>query len=351
MYRVLTPLFRPLGACALMALIFAPAACAWACEGLTVGLALFQNRRDMHSLLVIGPEKDPQTQELYDNLVSWSRGAAEDLNLSPLRIASGDPAVVWSDHGFQEPPDAARAVYLVARHPASGLSLIVDRWDHAPTAEDLEVLRESPLRERLRHETVANLAVIVHSPGADTQAAANTRALLQEIVAAWKNEQGQNIALLTLDRSDPRERTLVHFAKLNETDAEWAAVFAGRGTMLFPPLEGEALTRENLSRLLEKLAGPCTCIENPYALGVEIPTLWTDADDKRASELAPPLYTEQVVGEPREATVTGSETPAVPSVLALGGIAAGIMCIVSLGAVAAVLWQYRRRSHAPTEEA
>ena len=167
MQRVWASGISPTRACVVAALVVLPAACVWACEGLTVAMALFENRRDVHSLLVIGPENDPLTDADYERLRAWSSGTAEDLNLAIQRISTDDPAVVWSDHGFEQAPDTTRLTVLVARHPASALNLVVDRWDPAPTDEDLEVLRESPLRERLRIETIANLAVLVHVPGAD----------------------------------------------------------------------------------------------------------------------------------------------------------------------------------------
>ena len=350
MQRVWASGISPTRACVVAALVVLPAACVWACEGLTVAMALFENRRDVHSLLVIGPENDPLTDADYERLRAWSSGTAEDLNLAIQRISTDDPAVVWSDHGFEQAPDTTRLTVLVARHPASALNLVVDRWDPAPTDEDLEVLRESPLRERLRIETIANLAVLVHAPGADAGTTAGIRSLLENLLQAWNTERNHTIALLEVNRADPRERTFMQFATLGELDSDWVGVFAGRGVMLFPPLTAGTLTRENINQLLERLAGPCTCIENPYALGVELPILWTGADEARAREFAAPLYIEHVVGPPLEASAAESETFAAPPVLALGGLVAGAMCMVSLGVAAATWWQYRRRTHIHREE-
>lgn len=351
MHGTFIRLFRRAGGGLLAAAFALYAGYGWACEGLTVGSALFQNRRQMHTLVVIGPTSDPETENRYEELLSWTHGAGEGLNLSVQRISVDDPGVVWSDHGFEGPPDADRMTVLVSRHPAGDVSFIVDRWEPEPSREDMAVLRDSPLRERLRAETVSKLAVFVHSAGAEAAESRRIGQLLQELARRWKAERGHDIAILELDRLDPRERALVRFTQLNEIDEEWVGVFAGRGVMLFPPFKGEDITQANLDGLLDKLAGPCTCIVNPYALGVEIPILWTDADERLVSELAVPLYSEQVVGAPFEEDAGGSDIMvASPHFLVTGAVVAGMLCLVPLGVTAFAWWQYRRRNSVNMED-
>jgi len=331
---------------------------ALACEELTAGKALFQNRREMHSLCLFANSGDPQADEIYQRLESWSVDNAEKLNVKIERVTADDPAVAWDAHGMTEAPETLPQVVLVARHAPSKFSMVADAWTPAPSDEELALVLDSPLRQKLRADAALNLCVIVFSKGAAGDTA--NLDMLKGLVEEWETEKEQEIVLIELDRNDPHERMFIQFTDINEEDSDWAAVFAGRALMLFPPFRGEYITRNNIIKKLEQLNMPCTCILDPRRMGVEIPIIWDDTDEALASTLMLPLYAEQAVNvngdsntgsEDETALLEGSDddgrfTVMIPLEKSVPNAARGVIALAAFVAIiysVCIVWRWKRK--------
>lgn len=96
-----------------------------------------------------------------------------------------------------------------------------------------------------------------------------------------KGKKQEDIAILRLDRADPRERTLVRFGQIPESGPDWVGVFAGPGKMMIPPMKGEQITEKNLVAHLDQLAGKCTCRVSVRDMGVDVPMQWPERDSAK----------------------------------------------------------------------
>lgn len=328
----------------------------YACEDVTVGQSLFQIERDTHLLCLIAEEDDPVARPLYDRLTAWRDGPAKDINLAIEWLSPRAGDVLWSDYGMSEAPGDLPQVVLVARHALRRIAFVADTWQPGPTDEDLDLLLDSPLRQALRAELPQSLAAIVYAPG-DAEDGQGLRSTLESVTEEWARGRvtadgvlhaPQPVPLLQLDRDDARERAVTAFSGADQNRDNWVAVFAGRARMMIPPLRGANITPTRLHEQLDKLVGPCTCIESPGSLGVEIPFLWTSAEQSLISARLTPLYSEISLGERVPPQV---DVPIEPSPMPLVALAAvGAMAALAGIAIAAYVWKWKRRVSAMLEE-
>ncbi len=138
-----------------------------ACDTGMVRDAAFDQPRDGYRLCVIAHSDDPQRQEILGRLSAWLESTGGSLNLELVDVDADDADVRWSDYGIPSAPPELPVVVLVGKRPENGKDFFVDYWLPEPTAEDLDVLRTSPVREAIRHEVVKNLAVLVHVRGSE----------------------------------------------------------------------------------------------------------------------------------------------------------------------------------------
>jgi len=263
-----------------LGLVVAPDAIA--CQNATVARTMFKGARDVHPLYVVANRADPAGNEISDRLKAWLKGAGSDLNLRVERVFADDPEIRWQAYGLASAPPQLPIVVLTTRHAGRIGAKVVDRWQPAPSEKDLAVLLQSPLRESIREKGPLKMALLVYSPGTE-RGSQNTEELLQEAVERWldgksgeknKGRQQEDITILRLNRTDPRERTLVSFAQIPESGPDWVGVFAGPGKMMIPPMKGEQITEKNLVAHLNQLAGKCTCRVSVRDMGVDVPMQW-----------------------------------------------------------------------------
>ncbi|MCX5758710.1 MAG: hypothetical protein NTU83_09440, partial [Candidatus Hydrogenedentes bacterium] len=118
--------------------------------------------------------------------------------------------------------------------------------------------------------------------------------------------QSPGVTLVTLDRNDPRERTLRVFAGLDKDMPDWLGIVFGKGKLLLPPLLGAQLTEDGINEQLKRLAVQCTCMEDATVHSVSVPMRWDAALDKRIPAFTPRLnYAASARTEP-----TGRSFPA-----------------------------------------
>lgn len=250
-----------------------------ACYDQTVRDASFGYPRDMHLLAIVAGPDNPRGGEIYNYLEQWFEDPGRGLNIELHQVDPDDPDVRWEEFGIPSAPPSSPVAVLAGRGAAwaGRPNFLIDHWEPGPDAADLEVLKSSPAREEIRREVVRRLAVLIHIPGSDNERGAVER-MLASVVEAWSEREPLGIAIVRVDRSDERERLLLSFMGVGSTKSDLVGVFFGRGKMM-PPLKGEEISEERLNELLEPLVGDCTCLQSPYALGVDMPLEWDETHD------------------------------------------------------------------------
>ncbi len=258
-----------------------------ACDDMTVRDAAFQEARDLHRLCVIASPESPELGRIHQRLGAWLTSAGKDLNLELTTIDVDSPEVKWESFGVPGRPPSSPVVMLSGFQRAHGRGFFIDHWDPEPTEADLETLASSPTRKRLRELLPTKIAVLVYAPAAMSTTGAEVAAERQRIddvlagsVKRW-SEHALGLAVLRLDRSDPRERTLASFCGLAPDGPAWVGVVFGRGKFAEPPLAATEITRAAIDELIETILAKCTCLSQAAKLGVDLPMVWREADDKR----------------------------------------------------------------------
>jgi len=256
-----------------------------ACDDVVLRDAAFAEPRDIHRLLVIGKEGDPDAKATGDRLISWIDSAGNGLNIEVSQVAADAPDVRWEEHGMPSVPPALPVVVLAGRPRLATKGFVIDHWEPGPGAGDLEILRSSQAREALSRELGQRLAAIVFVPRASGGSQEAEKAIAAA-VKAWGEKSKLGLAVVRADRLDPRERLLISFAGIAKDGADWATVAFGRGKFM-PPLEGADITEEALGAMLEPLLGECTCLRSPSSLGVDVPLVWDAALDRSVILIGP----------------------------------------------------------------
>ena len=250
-----------------------------ACYDQTVRDASFGYPRDVHLMAVVAGDDDPRGEEIYNYLEQWFEDQGRGLNIELRRVDPDDPDVRWEEFGIPSAPPSSPVAVLAGRGAAwvGRPNFLIDHWEPGPDAEDLKVLKSSPAREEIRREVARRLAVLIHIHGSDSERGSVDR-MLESVVEAWSEREPLGVGIVRVDRSDERERLLLSFMGAGNTDSDLVGVVFGRGKMM-PPLRGEELSEARLNGLLESLVGDCSCLQSPYALGVDMPLEWDETRD------------------------------------------------------------------------
>ncbi len=310
-----------------MAVALGVAGSAFACAETTVRLAGLQAPRDVHTLCVVSNDGEDEA----NRLAGWFEKNAPDLNLTVTHVSPEDTDVRWEDYALPSAPPDTPVTFLVGRHTEGRRSFIIDHWEPGLTEADLEALASSPAREAIKADAIDSTAVLLYSPK-DRKAEPVLNALVEEYETA-----DAPVTLVEFDRADPKERMLVAFTGLRDDDPDWVGVVFARGKLMAPPLVGEYITQGNLNQHLESLEAPCTCLESPAALGVDIPLTWDATLDALAAPLALLEYSEGVFEEvelpPLPAPVEEElvqETDSLFRAVVVGGIAVAGVAALSI---------------------
>ncbi|MFH1068869.1 MAG: hypothetical protein V1794_04530 [Candidatus Glassbacteria bacterium] len=250
-----------------------------ACEDMSVRDAAFGYVRDVHLLTVMARPGDSQAERIYAGLESWADSLRGELNLEVGFVNADDPAVRWEDYGVPSAPPSLPVVVLTGRPSAStGRSnFVVDHWEPGPAEDDLKLVESSPARERIRELVGRKLAVVVYVPGNDGGSPIGREAV-EAVAGRWSERESLGVEVLEVDRGDEAERLLLSFMGVGRDGPDWAGVVFGRGKLM-PPLQGEEITEAALEGQLQILLGDCSCLQNPRALGVDLPLAWEAALD------------------------------------------------------------------------
>lgn len=318
---------------------------AWGCGSGTVRDAGFQGRRDMHRLCLFSEEDDVEAAALAARLSGWLEAAGHGLNVQFERVDVEDASVSWrTDYGIPSAPPSLPAVALVGLFPSPRRAFVIDHWGAELSDGDLAVLAGSPARDAIAEHIVDAWAVLLYSPalGGSDAKDARVEQVLAAVGARWAREQPPGVSVVRFDRSDPRERILSSFVGLAASDPGWLGVVYGRGKLMAPPLRGEEISETHINQLLERLAVPCTCLQDSLVLGLDIPMAWDAALDARVAATTPTEgYVEVTLG----AQLAELETE-VPNegqyVVATALIPLGVGVFVAAGAVGMMLWRRRQ---------
>jgi len=247
-----------------------------ACDKMTVRDAAYREERDAHRLCLIAKQDDPRAEAMAKRLDAWL-GAASDFNAKYLRVDIGDPKVQWRDYGLPSAPPSAPVVVLAGFHALERQAFFIDYWEPEPSDEDLDILKDSPARQRLRQELPRRIAVLLYISNAEGENPAAASAI-NETAEFWNRREATGLAVVRVNRSDKRERLLLTFAGIKADGPDWAALAFGRGKLM-PPMQGGEITKGRLDEQIQVLLGDCTCLRSPSSLGVDIPMLWEAAID------------------------------------------------------------------------
>lgn len=250
---------------------------AHACINSTVRDGAFLESRDTHRLCVIANADDSAGQGMYDGLRNRFETFGMGLNIELLRVSADDPSVRWSMYGIPSAPPSLPVVVLAGYHGAERRTFFIDYWESAPSIEDFDVLKESPVREAIRREVIRRLAVLLYVPGTGSDAGISED-VLDSVVDTWAKRERLGLSVVRLNRADKRERLLLSFIGVGTPGPDWVSVVFGRGKLM-PPLEGSDITEARLNGLIECLLAECTCLRPPCSLGVDIPMVWEETLD------------------------------------------------------------------------
>jgi len=334
----------------LLVLIAAVPPKARACEDLTVRDAAFLYPRDVHRLCVIASADDPAAHKTYQRLEAWLLGEGKDLNVELVRVQADRAGVEWKEYGIPSAPPSLPVVVLAGRRTAERRFFFIHHWDPAPSAEDLERLKKSPVRQALRRELGRRLAVLLYVPrtgqdahapdDSDTARQPGASDLLQIVIDTWSAKESHGLALARVDRSDIREQVLLSFIGVGSTGPDWVAVVFGRGKFM-PPLVGDQVTEAGLNEQLETLVGGCTCLRSPVTLGVDLPMQWDEALDQAVVPVGPGLGIRTL--RPEASLVAASDTAGSGRQILGATLATSAVLLVLVGvAAAAMVWRKRR---------
>ncbi len=307
----------------------------------------------MHRLCFMGDWSDPQEGNPAGKFTEWLASGGKDLNVEIELVDVGDPKLRWSDYGIPSaPPSLPVAVFVGRGHGGEGF--VIDHWDPEPNEEDLKLLENSPVRQQLQQQLGKKLAVLLYSAAFDTDGQ-DLEQLLHRVVEKWSRRNELGISLIQLDRTDPRERTLLSFAGIGQAGPAWVGVVFGRGKLMAPPLVGEEITEGRINELINQLIQDCACSKPLPSMGVDLPLAWNDQlsdavvalpslveNSQETQAVLPSLATTvSTLKDSPSADLTNTKQPGNPTLLtiALGTLAVSIFVVVGISVV--MIWRRR----------
>jgi hypothetical protein len=226
-----------------------------------------------------------------DAMSAWRTVGTTSFLDSNIECELIDPEASPDHRGLryqQEPPTADRPTFSLVSPDGQFLPLELPKalsgTDKAVAALMESVVR-SPLRDRLQTEVVRSYAVVVLIEGADPQSQAKARTEVDEAVrdiASVMDRFPKPVRMPPQVIEIPRsalaaEKVLLWSLGIGESMPEEpvAAVVYGRGRRLGPLLEGEAITRTQLSTMLGLLGQDCECdLDRSWMQGPLVPMSW-----------------------------------------------------------------------------
>lgn len=310
------------------------ASCAQACDTGSVRLWAFDQPRDVHKLCVIANADDAEADALHASLASGLAAQAPGLNIELVRIKADDPELRWPVLALPSAPPSMPVTVLVGWDGVERRPFLIDHWEPAPSEEELEALVQSPVRDGLKRDVLNYWAVLLYARGTgETGGAAD--AVVDAAEKRWAEAHPPGVAVMRLDRTDPKERLLHAFIGLRPEGPDWLGIVFGRGELLAPPLVDVAITADAIDGVVGKLLESCTCLVKGSCLGVDIPMVWEADRDKHVAVLGNDAYLETSEGASANAPAPAPAASLAPrrrvplTVLAVLGLSVFIVVAVS----------------------
>lgn len=249
-----------------------------ACE-IRVRDSAFRTVRDRHRLCVIADSNDTAADGTYERLTRWLDQTDDTMNLEIVRIDADDPETNWRAVGIPSAPPGLPVTVLVGRNNGTGDHFVIDHWEPQPSDEELAGILDSPSRRQLAELLAVSIAVLIFAPGDADSSQPDLAESLNEIVTAGVADERIGLSMLTIDRNDPQEQLLCRFMGLRPGGPDTLCVAFGRGKLMTPPLQADAITADNINQLVYQIRQACSCSKPLPTMGVDLPLAWTDAVD------------------------------------------------------------------------
>ncbi len=310
--------------CALCAIMSISAA-SWSCDTGTVRDAAFHGRRDNFRLGLILPDSDAAQEATYAPLSAWFAEHGGALNVHFEIIDADDVMKLRLEYGLEQLPESLPATALAAYHPAIQRPALFKLWPSALDLKLLEKLRDNPTLQTIVREAPEHWAVLLYARGAGV----DRRPEAAAIVAKWRTERPPGVYLLEVNRRAPENAWLCAVVGIEADGEDWAGVVYGRGKLMLPVLTGDTLARAQLDDMLNRLAAPCTCLQQASASGLDLPMFWPEEQTPAFTALAAPAGYHEMTLDDKVASLL-EEVPeesnririaALAAVAAAGGLA------------------------------
>jgi hypothetical protein len=313
----------------------------------------FVDPRDVHLLCVIADGEDERTAALHARLEAWLAGPGAHFNAQLVSLNASDPAIEWTSYGVPSAPPTLPVVMLAGFDRANNRRFVIDHWEPAPGDEDLRLLATSVAREAIKREIVNHWAVLLYAPKAcnadlrtgGESSSSHTAAIIDAVAANWAERHPPGVAVVLLDRTDPRERLLLSFIGLDPKGPDWVGIAFGRGKLMAPPLVGPQITEEALDTLLTQLTEICSCLRPPSMMGVDVPMTWEPERDKEIISLISP-EAEKALAAAAAAAGREVDLPGAGGGILAATLAAFALAGVVISAATLVIARHRKKGPA-----
>lgn len=318
-----------------------------ACDSGTVRDAALMAERAEYRLCVFVKSDDAAAAGEIARIESRINDPAAKLNVQVERVDADKPGVDWESYGIPSAPPETPVAALIGEGGMPKRAFVLDHWQPYPTDDELAAIKTSPAREKIKDGIASHWAVVLYSPGDPALGADGARPaeLFKEVETEWAAKQSPGVTTVRFERADPAERMLRSFTGIDAEGPAWAGIVFGRGKVLAPPLTGSGITKENIGKLLEALAVPCTCLQESSVLGLDIPMTWDARLDEVVAALKPAGgYFETMLdpaGQLEPMAVLPQQQPG-REVLGIALAAAIALALVAVTATGVVVYTARR---------
>ncbi len=254
---------------------------AQACTVDTVREAAFFTVRDNYWMGMVFEEGDAESHIRYTALAAWIEEQGGDLNVQLEHVLPEDAMYLKMRYGVTEPLVEMPATFFSGRHPTESRAVVLTQWTPAPDVSVLEGLHANTTLAQIARDTPEFWAALVYARGTG----APRRDAVENVVAQWRTHHGPGVALHELDRHDPDNALLCAVADIAADGEDWVGVVFGRGRLLLPALQGDAITARKLDRLLSGLQDFSTCPLHTAAMGIDLPMRWDETYTERYAHL------------------------------------------------------------------
>ncbi|MFC1651474.1 hypothetical protein ACFL2X_07875, partial [Candidatus Latescibacterota bacterium] len=197
-----------------------------ACVDTTVRDSVFSEKRDIHRMCVIGDADDPKTAEIYEIISSWFEVSGVGMNIELVSVDVSDTNVKWEEYGLPSAPPSHPVVVLAGTRTGADRRFFIDYWIPFPGIEDMRILKTSPAREVLKREVLRRTAVLLYIPGIGRNAGIASN-VVDSTAELWSARDSLGVSIVRVDREDKRERILLSFTGVENSDEDWVGVVFG----------------------------------------------------------------------------------------------------------------------------